>query len=101
MRSLSVLYTTTSITTLLLQEDVMVQESSVIIGVLEEPFIDDGIAYCMSEYIIYSYMFVSLYVCLSLRKSVVCTFICLYMHLCVLCVCVYVHVVHACMCVSV
>ena len=67
MRSLSVLYTTTSITMLLLQEDVMfryfVQDSSVIIGVLEEPFLDNGMVTTRVCASVYACMFVCMYVC--------------------------------------
>ena len=113
MRSLSVLYTTTSITMLLLQEDMMlryfVQDSSVIIGVLEELFIYDGmvttcvhtieqcaLTVCVCGYICpCNSLSVSLSLCLS-----VCVFV--YMHACIF-VC-ETHVclsVRICVCVSV
>ena len=106
MRSLSVLYTTTNITMLLLQEDVMfryfVQDISVITSVLEEPFIDDGmVTTCVysgvmsSNCIHMSCVCLCVYVCPceTLRFSVlifVCVCVCPYtfVWLCVcLCVC--------------
>ena len=90
MRSLSVLYTTTSITMLLLHKDVMfryfVQDSSVIIDVLQEPFIDDGmVTACvyngvMSSNYLFMYMSVCVYVC---PCATLCMFLCPFVCLCV------------------
>ena len=96
MRSL---YTTTSITMLLLQEDVIfryfVQDSSVIIGVLEESFIDDGMVTVSSNCIC---------LCISVCPCVtLCVFLCPYVCLHV-CVFVFMYIcphVFVCVCLSV
>ena len=93
MRSLSVLYTTTSITMLLLQENVMfryfVQDSSIIMSVPEEPFINYGMVTVSSNCI-------CLCVCLSMCNNSVCVSLSLCLSACV-CICLYVYL-STCIC---